>query len=343
MASRDIIVIGASAGGVEALQSVVRSLPMRLPAAIFVVVHFPERAVSILPRILSRAGPLSAVHAADGDQIVPGRIYVAPPDRHLMLSPNGVRLFRGPKENGNRPAIDPLFRSAATAFGQRVIGVVLSGSLDDGTSGLASIKRHGGLAVVQEPEDAMFASMPRSAIDNVKVDRVAPARYIAKILKELVDEPIASDTFVVSKDDMMENELSAGNLDAIETPDQHPGTPSTFGCPDCGGVLWELRDGEFIRFRCRVGHAWSGDALLAEQTEQFDDAMWTALRALEESASLSRQIAARHRARGADSLARRFDDQAETQESRAEVIRAALVEPTAPSEEEQGDNPRRAS
>jgi two-component system, chemotaxis family, protein-glutamate methylesterase/glutaminase len=346
VAHRDIVVIGASAGGVEALQQLVRSLPVNFPAAIFVAMHFPEHGTSVMPRILARAGKLPAVHAANGDSIVPGRIYVAPPDHHTLLAPDSVRLVRGPRENGNRPAIDPLFRSAAIAFGARVIGVVLTGNLDDGTAGLAAIKRRGGLAVVQDPEDALFPSMPRSALENVTVDRVAPISHLGKILGELVEQTVPEQEVAVPKRDAMENALSSVNLDAIQADEsEHPGTVSPYGCPDCGGVLWELRDGEFTRFRCRVGHAWTGDALLAQQADSLDDALWTALRALEESASLSRQIARRHHGRGSERLANRFKEQAESMEARATLIRNVLVQArdTQGAEDAEPLPPRQAS
>jgi len=325
MLHRDIVVIGASAGGIEALQQLLRPLRPDFPASIFVTVHFPENSRSVLPRILTRAGRIPAVAAADGESIVAGRIYVAPPNHHLLLERDCVRLVRGPRENGNRPAIDPMFRSAAIAFGPRVVGVVLTGLLDDGTAGLAAIKRAGGVAVVQDPSDAMFPSMPESAIQYVDVDHVVPMRSMAGILSTLVDQPLETMSPVPTRGDIMENRLSAGDIDAIERADEHPGTPSSFGCPDCGGVLWAIADGEFVRFRCRVGHGWTSEALLEKQASVLDDALWTALRTLEESASLSHQIAARHRARGADALASRFEAQAESSESKGAVIREALI------------------
>jgi two-component system chemotaxis response regulator CheB len=346
VSNRDIVVIGASAGGVEALQQFVKGLPTKLEASIFVSIHFPERSTSVLPRILSRANTLPAIHAVDGESIVQGRIYVAPPDHHLLLSQNRVRIIRGPRENGHRPAIDPMFRSAAIAFGPRVIGVILTGNLDDGTSGLAAVKRHGGLAFVQDPEDALFPSMPQSAIEHVAVDRVAPLRQLAKLVIEATKEPAPENVSIVSQSDIMENELAAGDLGAIEQPENHPGRVSGFSCPDCGGVLWEIDDGEFVRFRCRVGHAWTGDALLAQQSDIFEDALWVALRSLEESASLSRQLAAKHRARQSSSLSARFEEQAEYIEKRAAVIRAALAQAHGVAdriEETTQPNPRRAS
>ncbi len=322
---RDIIVIGTSAGGVEALQSVARSLPPKFPAAVFVTLHFPEHGTSVLPRILSRAAALPAIHAADGDSIVHGRIYIAPPDHHLLLTTRGLHIVRGPKDNGNRPAIDPMFRSAAVAFGPRVIGVVLTGNLDDGTAGLAAIKRRGGITIVQDPEEALFPSMPQSALENVQVDRVVRISHLGRTLQELMSEPIPDLDPPVSHGDAMENEYAAGDLEAIEQPEAHPGNLSPYSCPDCGGVLWEVRDGEFVRFRCRVGHGWTGDALLAQQSTTLDDALWTALRALEENAALSRQIAGRYRDRGAERLARRLDDQAHAAQQRADVIRDRLM------------------
>jgi two-component system chemotaxis response regulator CheB len=349
MVHRNIIVIGASAGGIEALQRLVRPLRSDLPAAIFVTVHFPDHGTSVLPRILSRAGSLPAIHAVDGDAIVPGRIYIAPPGYHLLLEPERLRVIRGPKENGNRPAIDPMFRSAAVAFGQRVIGVVLTGLLDDGTAGLAAIKRAGGHAIVQDPQDALFPSMPESAIRHVQVDRVVPIVAMASTLTNALAERVAETADPPPPRDIMEKDLSAGELSAIEQPENHPGRVSSFGCPDCGGVLWEINDGEFVRFRCRVGHGWTSDALLAEQGRVLDDALWTALRALEENAALSRQIAARHRANGAEALARRFDAQATGVEARAAVVRNSLVRgrvehsDDAPSDENHADETQRRS
>ncbi len=303
MAERNIIVVGASAGGVEALRQIVHSLPAQLDAAVFVTIHFPSHGTSMLPRILGRAGQLPVVHPSDGERIVTGRIYVAPPDFHLLVDRKRIRLVRGPRENGHRPAIDPMFRSASVAFGPRVIGVVLTGNLDDGTSGLAAIKRHGGLALVQDPEDALFPSMPQSAIEHVPVDRVAPIHAIWPALDVLMKTPIEKREHTIMSDDVTENELAAGQLSAIEQPERHPGRVSAFSCPDCGGVLSELSDGDFVRFRCRVGHAGTGEGRVAKQSDILDDALWTALRSLEESVSLARQLAERYKDRGNQRLA----------------------------------------
>jgi two-component system chemotaxis response regulator CheB len=323
----DIIVVGASAGGVEALAHLVRGLPVDLPAALFVVVHFPPQSISLLPRILNRAGFLPADHAKDGERIQLGRIYVAPPDHHLLIKRGYVRVVRGPKENHCRPAIDPLFRSAAYTYGPRVIAVLLSGNLGDGTAGLLAVKKRGGLAVVQDPKDAVFPDMPRNALQYVTADYVLPLADIAPLLGRLAGEPapvgkeeigpevghIPDDTAFVEID-----------MNAIEA-ENRSGTPSVFGCPDCGGTLWELEEGELLRFRCRVGHAFSAESLLAVQSEALEDALWSAFRALEENASLARRMAVRMRERNLGLAAASFEEKAQDAEQRAAVIRQILL------------------
>src|SRR5690348_15223252 len=237
MPPRRIIVIGASAGGVEALTQIARDLPSDIDAALFVTIHFPPTSTSALPRILNRAGPLPAAHAMDGGLIEVGKIYIAPPDHHLLLFRGEMRLYRGPRENGNRPAVDPMFRSAALSFGPRVIGVILSGSLDDGTSGLLAIKRRGGRSVVQDPEDALFPSMPQSAIDHVAVDYVVKLDRMAALLNELAHQPSGAGITVATDDAAKEVEYSEADIDRISDADEHPGVLAPFGCPDCGGTL----------------------------------------------------------------------------------------------------------
>jgi two-component system chemotaxis response regulator CheB len=331
MPPRHVIVIGASAGGVESLTRIVRDLTSDIHAAICVTVHFPPGGSSALPRILQRSGVLSAVHAVDRQPLEEGTIYVAPPDHHLLVFRDVIRLYRGPRENGNRPAVDPMFRSAALAYGPRVVGVVLSGSLDDGTSGLLAIKRRGGIAVVQDPDDAMFSSMPQSAIDHVRVDHVVKLDRIGALLNDLAQQPAPVEEQPVSDDARKETEYSELDLARIEDVGEHPGDLAPFGCPDCGGTLWELREGNLVRFRCRVGHAWTSEALLASQAETLDAALWTALRALEESASLSRELAERARGRGNDRMAERMADHAELAERRASTIRDVLLQDRQPA------------
>jgi two-component system chemotaxis response regulator CheB len=242
MAGRDIIVVGASAGGVEALGQMVRGLPADLPAAVFVVLHVPAHGTSVLPSILRRAGPLPAHHAKDGEPIHPGRLYIAPPDFHMLLKNGHVRLARGPTENSHRPAVDPLFRTAARRYGRRVIGVVLSGVLDDGTAGLLAVKNQGGLAVVQHPDDALYRNMPQNALEQVAVDHAAPAGQLGPLLARLAAEPLppAAES-QVSPEMEMETDMAELELEAMQSF-ARPGTPSGFACPECNGVLWELHE-----------------------------------------------------------------------------------------------------
>lgn len=329
MTGHDIIVIGASAGGVEALMTIANGLPANLPAAVFVVLHIPPDSPSLLPTILNRTGSLPAVHPADQTPIEPGHIYVAPPDHHLLIGEDKVLVVRGPKENRHRPAVDPLFRSAAVAYGPRVIGVVLTGSLDDGTAGLLAVKRRGGLAVVQDPNDALYYSMPRSAIDNVNVDFILPLQEIATKLVELVGQPIQADESLPVPPEMKE-EVKIVKMDKQQQEArEHPGNPSPFSCPECGGVLWELQDGDLLRFRCRVGHAFSIESVQEGQSEAVENALWTALKTLEESMSLSQRLEEQARNQNKMWLANRFSERAHEAEQKADVIRKVLLKPAA--------------
>ena len=328
MPGRDIIVIGASAGGVEALKVVARSLPADLPAAVFVVLHVPARGTSILPQILTRNGPLAASHPSDGEAIVPGRIYVAPPDRHMLLRDGAIRLTRGPKENGLRPAADALFLSAARSYGRRVIGAVLSGTMDDGSAGLRAIKRRGGLALIQDPDDALYPGMPLNARRVVEIDEVLPiaevGRALDRLAREVVDEAANGPV-----PEAMEAEADFAEFDLEIFADEanHPGIPSGFGCPDCGGAMWESSAGELLRYRCRVGHAWSAQGLLARQSEALEEALWVAMRALEERAALAGRLLDRLGARGSVRLADRYRDQRSDCLRQAALIRDILVDP----------------
>ena len=319
--ARDVVVVGASAGGVETLGALVQTLPADLNAAVFVVLHVPATG-SVLPGILSRAGRLPAAHAEDGEQIVPGRIYVAPPDHHLVLRRDGIRVERGPRENGHRPAVDPLFRSAARTFGRRVVGIVLFGSRDDGTAGLSAIKVRGGVTVVQDPADALYPGMPLNALEYVDPEYVLPIEEIGPLIVGLTsNEPVAVGA---GNPHGSEVETQVERLERESTEDPQPGTPSAFSCPECGGVLWEAKEGELARFRCRTGHAFSEASLLAEQSEQLEAALWSGLRALEEHAALNRRTAARLRSRGHGNTAARFERQADDAIDQAGRIRTVL-------------------
>lgn len=325
--NRDIIVIGASAGGVDALRTLLGGLPRELEASVFVVMHVAADSPGILPRILQNACPLPVEHARDGEEIRHGRVYVAPADCHLLLERDRVRLSRGPKENLCRPAIDPLFRSAAYVFGPRVVGVVLTGRLDDGTAGLWAVKRRGGTALVQDPDDATYPSMPRSAIRYVEVDEVAPVAEMAPLLARLAGEPspaveeagepsrpIEIETRIATE----ENALKAGVLDL------GPFTPYT--CPECHGVLVSLDEGGVPRFRCHTGHAYSLDSLLAAVTTSMEDTLWGAVRAMEEGILLLEHVARHARETGAGGEgAEAFERRAQEAARVAEMVRGAAM------------------
>lgn len=335
---RDIIVIGASAGGLEALKQLVTNLPADLPAAVFVVIHFPAFATSYLPEILGRFGALPAAHAVDGEPIVAGRIYVAPIDNHLLVENGTVRVWHGPKENHTRPAIDPLFRSAAAAYGERVVGVVLSGTLRDGTAGLIAIKEKGGLSVTQDPHDALFPGMPENAIKYDHVDYSLTAVEIASLLGDLTGGqavPVESNGKRDVKHDKSVKQMVVSDWDqaatkaiasskAAQIRGERAGEPSVYSCPECGGVLWQMDEGEVLILRCHVGHIYNAETMLAIQTEIAEAALWVAARILADQGVLNRQLAARERERGSDATVTHFEKAAGTAENRSEVVQDLL-------------------
>ncbi|WP_430784328.1 chemotaxis protein CheB [Actinoplanes sp. G11-F43] len=285
---RDLVAVGASAGGVEALRALAGGLPADYPGALLVVLHVPRSAPSALPAILSRSGPLPAVTAADGVPVLAGRIYVAPADHHLLLLDGHLRLSRGPAENGHRPAVDPLFRSVARTAGRRAIGVVLSGSRDDGAAGLSAIAARGGTTVVQDPADVLHPWMPRAALEAVEADHVTSAAKIGGLLADLTGTPL-DPVPAPAPDPLLDAEVAMSELYPTSTDRLAPA--AGFGCPSCGGSLFQIESRPVPRFRCRVGHAWSPESLLDEQAETLESALWMALRALQEKAELSRRMA----------------------------------------------------
>lgn len=301
----DIVVIGASTGGVEALEYLASRLPADFPASVFVVLHVPPSPTSRLPEILTRVGALPAQHAVHGEKIRRGHIYIAPPDNHLALVGNRLHVTRGPKENGHRPAVDPLFRSAARAFGNRVVGVVLTGARDCGSAGLLAIKAFGGVAVVQDPAQALCPDMPRNALAHNAVDHVAPLSDIPALLVQLAQQPPTI-------------EAPARDLDADEAARAQP---AHIVCPACGGDMIETDINGLIRFSCHVGHVYSTEGMLADQARALEAALWTAVRTLQESGDLAQRMAQR----SPGDLARAFDEKAAAMRYHGEVIRDMLL------------------
>ena len=284
MKARDIIVVGASTGGITALKEFVRYLPEDFEGSVFIVLHIPPYSESELPEILSKAGPLKAVHPKDGDPIEPGKIYVAPHDRHLLLEKDKVLVKKGPKENRFRPAIDALFRSAAYTYGSRVIGIILSGFLDDGTSGLYTIKRLGGMAIVQEPKDAEQPDMPKNAMEYVKPDYIVAAADIAPVIAGIIRKP-APQKHKLSKEELklLKMEIVIATEDnAFKMGIMNMGEFTPFTCPNCHGALVQLVENNMIRYRCHTGHAYTASSLLAEVSESVEGMLWQTMRGMEE-------------------------------------------------------------
>ncbi|MFL5404844.1 MAG: chemotaxis protein CheB [Myxococcales bacterium] len=337
MPTRDLIVVGASAGGVEALCQLMSRLPGDLPAAVLVVLHVSSDRPSVLPRILSSAGPLPATHAKSGERPSHGHVYIAPPGSHLLVHDGTLRLSGGPKEGGHRPAIDALFRTAARAAGNRVVGVVLSGSLDDGTAGLVSIKQRGGICVVQDPNEAIIGDMPRHALQNAEIDHCLKIADIASLLSRLCGEEVPE--LKRPPTQLLDREARIALDDGSADVSPAPGDPSQFSCPACGGVLNEIHDGDLLRFRCRVGHAYGPDALRMEQQQALEGALWAALRALEEQAALARRLAVRAREMNLERTASRFDERATGSEQQASLVREALRRGLAAPAETEEESP----
>jgi two-component system chemotaxis response regulator CheB len=325
MAKKDIVVIGASAGGMQALEQVVAGLPLDYAGSIFIVWHLAPGVESVLPSVLQKLGPLPAAHPQDGDAIAPGRLYVAPPDHHMLLERGYIRVTRGPKENRFRPAVDPLFRSAAYVYGTRAVGVVLSGALDDGTSGLWVMKLRGSTTVVQEPADALYRSMPINALDSVAVDYRLPAAKIGALLGRLAHEEAPAPLALPERQrKLLEHEVKiAAEHEALEERVMDYGELSAFTCPECHGVLTLLKEGRIVRFRCHTGHAYSSDTLLQSTTELAEARLWDAVRALDETVMLLSDLG-RQFARAGNTKAAEFCfDRAREAHQRSQPIREA--------------------
>lgn len=331
-----IVVIGGSAGAIKALKLILPMLPQDFPAAVLVVTHIGSQK-SIVPEILGRCSAMPVRHATDGEPIMPGRVLVAPPDEHLtVVARDGrayVQLLHGPKENHCRPAIDPLFRSAASAFLENTIGVVLSGYLDDGTVGLQAIKACGGLAIVQDPVEAEALDMPASALEHVDVDRVLRLSEIGPALVELtatnarpVGAGVGESVFSVPHWIDIENRMTG--RDSTMDDLAHIGKPSSLTCPECAGALWEIGQ-KPVRYRCHTGHAFTAKVLETLQRDAVEDAIWGAIRALHEQERLFSKLCERERqsgqaARGAEYEAKAMQARAHSKTLRDVITMRAL-------------------
>jgi two-component system, chemotaxis family, protein-glutamate methylesterase/glutaminase len=316
------IVIGASAGGVEALQQVVAQLPEKLAVPVFVVLHIPPYLDSSLPEILERAGPLRAMHPRDGQPIAGGVIYVALPDHHLLIGKGRMAVKRGPKENRFRPSIDALFRSAAYIYGSGAIGVILSGALDDGTSGLWSIKRLGGIAIIQDPGEALFESMPRNALEFVKPDYLRESNHIGRLLGELVERaPLAKVLVEPKLKSLIRTEIEiAAEGGAFQKGIMKIGTFTPFTCPECHGALVKIGEGRISRFRCHTGHAYTESALLEGIMESSEKQLWQVIRSLEEAVMLLNSMGGRLRSSGDLAQSEKFHQKARETEQHAKSL-----------------------
>jgi len=291
MIGRNIVVIGASAGGIEALTTIVEALPAELNGSVFIVLHIGA-ALSRLPEILGRNSRLPIANAIDGEAIRVGRVYVAPPDLHMILESGRIRLVRGPKENFTRPAIDPLFHSAAIEFGARVVGIVLTGYQDDGSAGLIAIKNRGGITIVQDPQEAFAPSMPQSALACVQADHCCSVADMPRLIESYDPPNMVLPPVPIQLE--VEHRLTAMQAFLAEEEElERLGSPSSLTCPECKGVLYELHDDRLLRFRCRTGHAMSAQALLPHLSSSRESAIWSAIRTLDEEAMLIRQLSAR--------------------------------------------------
>ena len=327
---RNIIVVGTSAGGLEALDQLIGQLPTDIPASFFIVQHMaPHNSGIALLRRLSRHMAFNAKLATNGERFKPGRIYIAPPDSHLLLKTDTVLVTKGARENRSRPGVDPLFRSAAVAHRSRVIGIVLTGMLDDGSAGLIAIKKCGGVTVVQDPKDAAYSGMPQSALDNLDVDYCVPMSDMGPLLVKLVSEPhgkskpVPADVRIEAR--IAERVLSdIGQVNGL-------GNQVPYNCPNCGGVLWEMKAPNKKRYRCHTGHSFTQPALLASQSEKIEEMLWISLRMFEERKNLLSSMAksARHAAMKSSALQRAKETQCYIDRIRGMLLtpEARVVEP----------------
>jgi two-component system, chemotaxis family, protein-glutamate methylesterase/glutaminase len=321
---RDIVVVAASAGGVEALRGLLSYLPGQIPATLLVVLHVPAVGGRVLPRILGRAGSLPASAAADGEAPLPGRVYVAPPDYHMLLVEDKIRLSKGPRYNGHRPAADPLFISAALSGGPHTIAVVLSGTLDDGAAGAAAVERRGGMVVVQEPGESAYDGMPRAALAATRSATVLRLRELAAFIDQESRRPASGPE--AGPDPELARQLSAF-LEPAARPAAEPSSWSGVTCPECGGPLRQEEASVPVRFECQAGHGWSPESLLAAQAAGIERALWAAVLRLEERSRLHQVLAETAEHQGYPLSAGNFRASAQYARSSALEIRKLLESP----------------
>ena len=308
MAKRNIIVVGTSAGGVQALCELTKNLPQDLDASIFVVMHIGSE--TMLPQILSHCGNLPAVIAEHGKTYKRGCIHCAPPNCHLSIKDHTTVLTRGPRENGHRPAIDVLFRSAAREHRSNVVGVLLSGGRDDGSAGLYAIKARGGVAIVQDPAQAMAPDMPRNALKMVDIDFCLPVQQIADALVELASGKATDIIESPNGGNIMEDQANADRPTS-----EPPGNQIPVACPECNGPIYETKNGELAHFQCFVGHRFSPESLSEQHAEALERALWTAIRKLKERVVLHKNLVERKkRNTGEDELMKRLEESVLTAE-----------------------------
>ena len=338
MASPRIIVIGASAGGVETLIKLCHSLPIDLQAVVLIVLHTPPAGRSLLPEILSRAGSLPAKHARHEEEIEPGKIYIAPPNHHMLIHKNRLYLSLGPRENGHRPSVDFLFRSAAQSHRGDVVGIILSGTLGDGSIGLSEIKRTGGITIVQDPNEALFPGMPLNAIRKTKVSFILPLEKIGTKIIELVKngKPEIGVSLMDQEDYVGEKQLKEDREKFKANEKTSPRTLLT--CPDCGGVLWEMHASDVLGYRCQIGHRFSEESLGVSQANSVETALWTAVRLLEERGALAARMASRAEEQKLSRSKQQFREMEEDASRTAAIIRNLIssghvVVPILPPEE----------
>ena len=322
MANRDVLAIGTSAGGFEALRFLAGEFSRDFPASVVVVIHLSSQFRSALDAILTQAGPLPASFAVDGEKLERSHIYIAPAERHLIVESEHLRLGSGPRENNARPALDPLFRSAALCCGTRTVGAVLTGTLGDGAAGLSALKQSGGITVVQDPSDAAFAEMPTTALIRSQPDHVVSLAGMPALFEKLARQP-AGQAVPVASNLEYEVNIASGGRGSMSEMDRI-GRRSVLACPDCHGVMWEIHEGELVRYRCHVGHAYSAEIMSLALDENLKQAFGSALRALDERVALARKLEVQASTSGRTRIAESWAAKALEFESEAKVIRDSI-------------------